>query len=125
MRNRWYKTCVTDYNLFTSVLVLQVFSEVYDDDRMIFQVPLTRLGLYENYLDRDRFVFYSPVAQEHQITHDVSGDIMSWFEERLAWIRENVMGRWSFDLIMPTALDGRLTWSFSKASEAMLFKLTF
>lgn len=125
MRSRWYKTCVIDQQVLNASLVVQVFSEIYDEERMIFQIPLAQLGFHENHLDRDRFVFYRHHPQEHQVVMVVGGDMVEWFTEKLNWIRENIHHPWSFDLIMTNAMSGYLTWSFSKASDAMLMKLTF
>lgn len=124
MTRRWYKTCVNDEHTPYPLLVVEVYSTVYEKDYMIFRVPLTRLGFYENYLNRDRFFMYRPDTQEHLVVNDIYGDLVGWFTERLEWISANVTRPWSFELKMSSALDGQIIWSFQDRTDAILFKLS-
>jgi len=91
----------------------------------ICSIPLTQLATHEVGLQDGRFLHFSTSTQEHIVGQWVENSVEENFKERLEWITQNVNSDWYFEMIQEHIGKTRMVWSFSNASDAMMFKLTW
>ena len=126
MHNRQYDTRVNS-GIWDGppLLAVDVYSTIYKTPSFIYRVPLAFTEPYEEHLDLGRFVNYTPDEQTYVVKHDFEDYLVDWFTERLAWISDHVVYKWSFSLVSPSASAGTLTFSFENRREAIWFRLTY
>lgn len=100
-----------------------LIAEYYSDSthHYLFEQPIVTLREEESNLDKDRFLNFIRIPQNHVVKiplHLIS------FQKLLTWINNNGIGVWNYSIEWYDMKENVGVWSFEDSNTALLFRLS-
>lgn len=106
------------------ILLVEALSQIYEDDNVLYNVPLLDLEPNEYNLDSGRFQYFTHDPQDYKVVLD-SFTRKEELPDLFGWLGANTRHSWSLQVSFHHISSSTFTWSFANATDATLFKLTW